>query len=436
MKYGVIVCRQTDNIGDDIQSYAAARLLPQVDYYIEREHMDVFRPKEKEPVNAIINGWLMNNKLGWPISPCINPLYISMHFQENDDLLVGEDFLKGVGAEDLIEKGPVGARDTGTLHMLERNGIPGYFSGCVTLTLPQMPRHENEKPYVCLTDISEEAAAYVRNQYPELDFRTIEHVPNKLPALVEKDAPWPERLKKVEELLEIYQNASAVITTRLHCAMPCLALGTPVLLLQDDVLFDPSRLDGLSELAHTAKTSDFIQGQVRYDLASPPANPTQYLSVRQRLIETVHRFLDDNAACTPELMERFGRYDGEWEKRALWKDELFLNLKKKHEEDWQKTHEAFEIMEAGRKWLEQNNTELKKWIDELEAGKKWIEQQNSTLTQENASLRGWIEELEARKRWMEPQNSLLIRANAALMNSRFKSIPHFIRRLANKLRKQ
>lgn len=63
MKYGVIVYRNTRNIEDDIQSYAASKLLPQVDYYIEREQLDTFRPKEDEPVNAIMNGWFMYNKL-------------------------------------------------------------------------------------------------------------------------------------------------------------------------------------------------------------------------------------------------------------------------------------------------------------------------------------------------------------------------------------
>lgn len=57
MKYGVVVYHDTNNIGDDIQSYAAAQLLPQVDYYIEREHLDVFRPNEEGPVNVIMNGW-------------------------------------------------------------------------------------------------------------------------------------------------------------------------------------------------------------------------------------------------------------------------------------------------------------------------------------------------------------------------------------------
>lgn len=44
MKYGVIVYRDSWNIGDDIQSYAASKLLPRVDEYIDREHLNTFLP--------------------------------------------------------------------------------------------------------------------------------------------------------------------------------------------------------------------------------------------------------------------------------------------------------------------------------------------------------------------------------------------------------
>ena len=36
MKYGLIYYRDTDNLGDDILSYAGRRFLPKVDYYIDR----------------------------------------------------------------------------------------------------------------------------------------------------------------------------------------------------------------------------------------------------------------------------------------------------------------------------------------------------------------------------------------------------------------
>lgn len=353
MKYGIIVCKETENIGDDIQSYAAACLLPEVNYYIEREHMDVFRPKEAEPVNTIMNGWLMNNKLGWPVSACINPLYLSMHFREEDAMLVADDFLKGLGGVDLKAHAPVGARDLSTQSLLERNGIPSYFSGCMTLTLPRKFQKETEEPYVCLTDIPEEAVTYVRKKYAGIKIYEMEHEPKKLPPLVNQEAQWKDRFAQVEALLERYQNATAVVTTRLHCALPCLALGTPVLLLKDDNLIELSRLDGLSELVRSSKTSDFVAGKVDFNLKSPPENPDTYLQIRNQLIQTVERFVKENDVCTPELKERFASYDRQWEERALWKDEILLNLDKKHNLQWNKTHEAFEQMAKEKRWMEE-----------------------------------------------------------------------------------
>lgn len=371
MKYGVIVCRETRNIGDDIQSYAASRLLPCVDYYIEREHMDVFRPMENECVSTIMNGWFMNNKLGWPVSPCINPLYVSMHFLEKDSLMVGDAFLKGVGGEDLIAHGPVGARDISTLQMLERNEIPAYFSGCMTLTLPHMPRCDAEEPYVCLTDVSDETIQYVKDQYPDMTIRVIEHEASEGPYKVDQNATWQERFRKVEELLELYQNAAAVITTRLHCAMPCLALGVPVLFLREDALIEGSRMEGLFELAHSARTSDFLEGKVIFDLKSPPANPTEYQKLRLKLIETVNHFLAENQENTAELRSRFRQYDEDWERRALWKDEILLSLKKEHDKSWNENHEYLAQLIEGKNWLE------KQWkVAVMEKERLELEQRN------------------------------------------------------------
>ena len=46
MKYGLILNKNNLNMGDDIQAFATARFLPQVDYFIDREYMDDFRPEE------------------------------------------------------------------------------------------------------------------------------------------------------------------------------------------------------------------------------------------------------------------------------------------------------------------------------------------------------------------------------------------------------
>ena len=59
MKYGLILNFATDNIGDDIQSYAAAQFLPSIDCVIDRESLDRFDNSD-EPVKAIMNGWYLS----------------------------------------------------------------------------------------------------------------------------------------------------------------------------------------------------------------------------------------------------------------------------------------------------------------------------------------------------------------------------------------
>ena len=46
MKYGLMYFKDTDNIGDDIQTYVAKRFLPHIDYYIDREKLNCFIPNE------------------------------------------------------------------------------------------------------------------------------------------------------------------------------------------------------------------------------------------------------------------------------------------------------------------------------------------------------------------------------------------------------
>ncbi len=49
-----------------------------------------------------------------------------------------------------------------------------------------------------------------------------------------------DRMKKAQELLDTYRDkAKLVITRRLHCALPCVAMGIPVILLGDH---EPHRL--------------------------------------------------------------------------------------------------------------------------------------------------------------------------------------------------
>jgi exopolysaccharide biosynthesis predicted pyruvyltransferase EpsI len=55
-----------------------------------------------------------------------------------------------------------------------------------------------------------------------------------------------KKLLEAKKILKRYQDAKYVITSRLHCALPCLAFGIPVLFLlpkmEKDVRFDSTFL--------------------------------------------------------------------------------------------------------------------------------------------------------------------------------------------------
>ena len=289
MKYGIVYYKETDNIGDDIQNYAVKQFLPQIDYLIDREDLADFESEDHEPVAVILNGWYMHNKFNWPPSKDIYPLCISMHFSQNDYLGVGYNFLNGVGGEYLKNYAPIGCRDRSTLLALENKGIEGYLSGCATLTLPRKKKNSLNKEYVCVVDIPEDIEKNIEKYLDgsEIELKKVTHWVDY------KRYPisWESRMEKVEKLLDIYQNAKCVVTKRLHCALPCLAMGTPVLLVLDEEQDDISRYSFFTELLYVTSSEDYINGRGNYDIKNPLPNKKAFLEKREFIIKKIESFI-------------------------------------------------------------------------------------------------------------------------------------------------
>ncbi|MEE0901557.1 MAG: polysaccharide pyruvyl transferase family protein, partial [Methanobrevibacter sp.] len=131
MKYGLMSYDHTINLGNEIQSIAARRFLPKIDYYIDHEKIHEFG--DGENVKMIMNAWYLDCLDAWPPSENIDPLLISMHFNSKKE--TQKVILSDESREYLSKYGPVGCRDIYTQNFLEENGIDAYFSGCLTLTL-------------------------------------------------------------------------------------------------------------------------------------------------------------------------------------------------------------------------------------------------------------------------------------------------------------
>ena len=305
MKNGLLVCAgegKKKNIGDYIQSVAAESYFEKVDVFIERERLDKVESSGGK-IRLIMNGWFMHHPENWPPSDDIEPLFVSFHVTPKN----APGILSDSGVAYLKRYEPIGCRDTNTVKLLEAKGVSSYFSGCLTLTLGQRYPRGLQDGSVYFVD------PYFENFYkingclswrafwmaiPRiiLNIRTIMEISKKIPkpylkailsaasfyvaysAVFEdslladskfvyhsiEQARYPtheDKLALARSLLAMYSTASLVVTSRIHCALPCLGLGTPVYFVTSDNLESENpirskgRLGGNKELLRVLRYS-------------------------------------------------------------------------------------------------------------------------------------------------------------------------------------
>lgn len=283
MRFGLLEYPEHANIGDAIQSLAARRFLPRVDCRVPRERLSEAPPPGAGPVGLICNGWFMHDPRFWPPHPDYAPLLLSMHFAETDFGRFQrlrprpyERMLAGAGGDYLRQRGPVGARDCFTADLLARYDIPSYLSGCLTLTLSAEAERTRRSDAVVACDLSPAVFAHLRRHLPHEPVLAT-HSGAACRTTAEQDAA-------AARLLALYAGARAVVTTRLHAALPCLALGTPVLLIHDAV--HGSRIDGPADLLRTCLPYDFLRDRHDFDFAAPPPNPEAFRPLAANLTAT------------------------------------------------------------------------------------------------------------------------------------------------------
>lgn len=309
MKYGLLVTSPVGpkkNIGDYMQSLAALQFLPALDCYIEKEDIAHFSYKEK--VKAIMNAWYIWHPENWPPQEnAIDPLLTSIHITP----ITAEKMLADGGKEYFKSHEPIGCRDKGTVDILRSHGIDAFFSGCMTLTLGYKYEKQYERHGVCFVDpyippfrfVSDDNRVY----YPLNIVKAIIYLcssPLKIAKISKKsffkgkfllqtlynasmfyhsysdmfsdhvlfnaiykthmvpingEETQEELLKQTEDLLDLYSKMNYVVTSRIHCALPCLGINTPVIFVLNQVMNSsknifgsPGRFGGLIDFFRVA----------------------------------------------------------------------------------------------------------------------------------------------------------------------------------------
>lgn len=274
------------NLGDEIQTIAARKFLPSIDAYLHRDHLHRTPPGPFRDVRLILNGWFTHHPENWPPHPWLRPLITSFHLSLSRPPRwrvrppMPDTLLQGANGEYLRRHGPIGARDLWTLDLLQRHGIDSYHSGCLSLTLDR-PDQAASGDYIVANDVDPAVVRAMRQRA-------------KAPVVLTTHASrWlrgnHRRIRKAEDLLRLYAGAKGVVTSRLHCALPCLAYGTPVLLLTGHD--DPHRFSGPRDMLRHCSPGEFLADQADFSLTAPSANPSGHLVYRDLLEARCRRFV-------------------------------------------------------------------------------------------------------------------------------------------------
>lgn len=296
MKFGVVVHQTTRNLGDDIQSYACFRQVPQADYVLDREHLDTFTSENNEPVATIFSAWWLWHKWNWPPADCIYPLLVGMHFNnygmEDNGSPIQNEWLEGVGREFFEAYGPVGVRDDSSIEFLNSLGIPNFFSGCITLTLPKQKETADKGTYIVINDLNPVCEKATRKWAEDngLEVRVLTHRLGKENAQLS----FEERMKNAEERLTVYQNAACVVTRRLHCTLPCIAMGVPVVpVVGMDTFKNTTRWYPYYDWVNPLLKEDVAKGNFPYDPFHVPGPKQEILDLREEILGRAAAFVEE-----------------------------------------------------------------------------------------------------------------------------------------------
>ncbi|WP_160069587.1 polysaccharide pyruvyl transferase family protein [Sphingobacterium bovisgrunnientis] len=265
------------NVGDHIQSLAAKQFLPKIDDMIYRDRLNEYDGKDE--IKVIMNGWYTHKPLNWPPAASIKPLFVSFHLNSAHAPIL---LSKKENIDYLKKHSPIGCRDFGTVKFLEDKGIDCYYSACLTTTLGLKYKSDDRNDKIYMVDVLYKDD--YKQLYKDFPIRILSHlikgkifkmfdrekkikkiipsdILNKAEYLTHsywnKDYSESERFEIAEDLLRKFSKAKLVITSRIHCALPCLAMGTPVVFIGGGGLTHPhemSRLKGTIELLNVVLT--------------------------------------------------------------------------------------------------------------------------------------------------------------------------------------
>lgn len=293
------------NLGDYVQSIAANQFMDVFsrESYFSRDDMRGLQEND----SAILNGWYRVEKKAHLLRHPVNVLPVSIHINNPE---ATEDVRAVVESWERNGDGRIGCRDLSTAKYLTELGFNAYFSSCLTTTLfykfgrPSL--RDREGVIFCDTCLEKMFPVKHFFQFSRINRKrkvekvleeilssykgeSHEEVSHSCPVSVSHE----ERFALALGLLKKYSRAKLVVTSRIHCALPCVAMGTPVILLVNK--YDSLRYPGIDRFLN--KIYPGSNGELVVDLLSKKGmvlNNDEHISYAEKLVKECESFVQSS----------------------------------------------------------------------------------------------------------------------------------------------
>ena len=260
--------RDTENVnlGDYVQTLAVEafydRFFPDAErILLDRDELASYTGK---PALAIMQGWFsFPGNLDFIPSPNLLPVFVGTHFTmdiRNDLVSPSGDFFRR------FRKQEIGCRDYSTMYYLRSSGWNAYFSRCLTLTFPRRTEQPEKQKKIFWVDVPESFHMLI----PPAFRQNVEIIQQRKGQYQAGEEVFFKQ--QAGNLLKKYRDeAACVVTTAIHCAMPCAAMGIPVLFLkknQDNTVLE--RWSALYGIVPVYTVDELKNGKVPNRLPEPP----------------------------------------------------------------------------------------------------------------------------------------------------------------------
>ena len=253
------------NIGDNLQfmaiEYLYSKFLPD-NYPLVKLQMRELKKYQGETLILPMNwslfdiNYMDGNRIS--ISEDIVPVFLGATIESASHK---EVFFNDYNILYLKRFEPIGCRDEFTFKTLCKYHIQAYLNGCMTAVFPRRQKNEGQNK-IFLVDAPIELQEYIPDSLKEgAEILTQQYY-------CSKDVEIAQILDAIKKQYFKYANEAAlVITSRLHVASPCMAMGIPVIFVKNQVDARFGWLDNYIPLydRHTYNKIDWNPQPVEYE---------------------------------------------------------------------------------------------------------------------------------------------------------------------------